>query len=173
DLRRQGLLLGDFLDQQMAALHSTQSAAVDSGLALDLLAFHTTPLGTAEQHTLAELRATYAHQAMALDGLVAACRDLYLLVDPAENRPDAEPASRLAHDTLAPLIRQRFEESDAPGQRARRILDRRASNSITVVPADPLGKTDLGIVEAGRSGMRTWQEAEKKYVDLSRNLHEK
>ena len=172
ELRRQGLLLSDFLDQQLVTLRGAQPAAVDSGLALDLLAFHTTPLGTAEQRTLAELHAAYAHQAMALPDLLAACRDLYLLVDPAENRPDAEQSSRLAHDTLAPLVRQRFDESDAPGQRARRILESRGTNGDDTPQTDPLGEADLAIVDAGQSGMRVWQQAEVTLIELSRAARE-
>ena len=171
DLRRQGLLLSDFLDQQLGALRTAQPDAVASGLALDLLAFHTTPLGTAEQRTLAELRAAYAHQAMTLPALLAACRDLYLLVDagrePAQ-RDETEKTSRLAHDTLAPLVRRRFEESDAPGQRARRILESRETNGGDAPQVDPLGDADLAIVEGGQTGMRTWREPEVKLIDLSR-----
>ena len=35
---------------------------MDSGLALDLLAYHTTPLGTAEQRTMTDLEQTYRHR---------------------------------------------------------------------------------------------------------------
>ena len=174
DLRRKGLLLGDFLDQQLAALRTQQPAAVDSGLALDLLAFHTTPLGTAEQRTLAELRNTYAHQSMTVDSLLVACRDLFLLVDPAENHPGAKhEITRLAHDTLAPLVRHRFEESDAPGQRARRILESRVPAGKGNAPAPleqdvtPLGDADLDVVVMGRGGMRTWNSQEQALVAIS------
>ena len=116
--RAKGLRLDDFLTRQMAALAGKQEGTVKSGLALDLLAYHTTPLGTAEQRAIDELEQTYHHQAAALPGLVQECRDLYLLVDPSQNQPDQPAASRLTHDTLAPHVRKRFDESDAPGQRA-------------------------------------------------------
>ena len=124
-----------------------------SGLALDLLAYHTTPLGTAEQRTIAELEQTYRHQAAALPGLVQECRDLYLLVDPSQNQPDQPSASRLTHDTLAPHVRKRFDESDAPGQR------RGASwrtGRWTGAPAAkaPTDDADLPVVEGGLTGMR-------------------
>jgi WD40 repeat protein len=179
DLHHQGLLLSDFLDQQLAELRSTQPAAVASGLALDLLAFHTTSLGTAEQHTLAELRAAYAHQTATLGDLVAACRDRFLLVDPVENRPTDEGALRLAHDTLAPLVRRRFEESDAPGQRARRILESRLpAKPEAELPEQrqglaPLGDADLAVVEAGRAGMRAWRVQEEDLVAISREDRER
>lgn len=42
-MKRRGLLLDDFLEEQLRGLREQQSEAVDSGLALDLLFFHTTP----------------------------------------------------------------------------------------------------------------------------------
>jgi len=172
-LRRQGLLLDNFLDQQVASLHQELPAAVASGLALDLLAFHTTPLGTAEQRTHSELAQTYAHQLATIEPLLLACRDRYLLVDSLENQPNVEPTTRLAHDTLAPLIRQRFEESDKPGQRALRILQNRAVDwaDDTTNPAErtPLDRQDLRLVERGVDGMRVWNEAEQRLIVVSRN----
>ncbi|NJN81377.1 MAG: hypothetical protein HC802_03250 [Caldilineaceae bacterium] len=181
ELRSQGLLLNDFLLQQLASLRTGQSDIVASGLALDLLAFHTTVLGTAEQRTLAELRETYSHQQTNLPALLATFRDLYLLVDPAENQPDAESASRLAHDTLAPLVRAQFDESDAPGQRARRILESRSvewakDGAKEGVPdaaddgadAAPLDRADLAVVEKGKAGMRAWTETEQRLIEASR-----
>src|SRR5262249_7259747 len=55
-LEHDGFLLGDFLDQQVAAIAEAATApgakiaadAVSSGLALDVLAYHTTPRSTAE-----------------------------------------------------------------------------------------------------------------------------
>ena len=126
EFRSRGLSLDDFLGRQLGALHGKLPEAVDSGLALDLLAYHTTPLGTAEQRTLAELEQTYRHRQDVLPALVQECRDLYLLVDPSQNQPDQPRASRLTHDTLAPHVRKRFDESVAPGQQARRILESRA-----------------------------------------------
>ena len=152
ELRAQGLGLDDFLTRQLEALRGRQAPAVESGLALDLLAYHTTPLGTAEQRTMTELEQTYRHQAEALPGLVQECRDLYLLVDPSQNQPDQPAASRLTHDTLAPHVRKRFDESDAPGQRARRILESRAVDWEEGKEGTPLDDADLAMVEAGRPG---------------------
>lgn len=167
ELRHQGLLLGDFLDQQLVSLHEQYSVAVDSGLALDLLAFHTTSLGTAEQRTLTELRELYRHQDGILAGLLRTCQDLYLLTDPSANRPGGEPTSRLAHDTLAPLVRARFDESDAPGQRARRILESRAVDWQEGQQGTPLDEADLAMVEAGLANMRALTIDEKRLVTAS------
>ena len=172
-LRRQGLGLGDFLTRQLRALGAKQEAAVESGLALDLLAYHTTPLGTAEQRTMTDLEQIYRHQAAALPGLVQECRNLYLLVDPSKNQPDEPAASRLTHDTLAPHVRKRFDESEAPGQRARRILEgqSRAGQAEDIAP---LGRRNLALVKAGKDGMRAWKPGEQHLVAASRKAeHER
>ena len=85
-----------------------------------------------------------------------------------KNQPGKPPASRLAHDTLAPLVRQRFEESDAPGQRGGASW--RAGRWIgkMVEAGVPLDEADLRLVEAGAEGMRDWSEVESRLVDASR-----
>ena len=168
ELRNEGIYLGNFLDQQLGTLRVQQREMVDSGLALDVLAYHTTPHMTAEQHAVSDLRAAYRHQETTLTVLLARCSDLYLLVDPLENRPEAESTSRLAHDTLAPLVRQRFDESDFPGQRARRILESHVTNTDGKTELKPLGDADLALVEAGQAGMRVWTAYEEDLVRISR-----
>lgn len=169
ELRQKGLLLSDFLDQQLQRLRDWHDDAVASGLALDLLAFHTTPLGTAAQLSGDALHQAYAHYDR-LAELVQRTEDLYLLVDAVgdEGEPAAVPATRLAHDTLAPLVRHRFDESDAPGQRARRILASRAVNWEKDQQGDPLDDADLKVVEEGAAGMRVWTPAEERLVEASR-----
>ena len=96
-------------------------------------------------------------------------KDLYLLADTSDDQATATPSTRLAHDTLAPLVRKRFDESDTPGQRARRILENRAvdwrrdANGVngTAQSGTPLDTADLAVVEAGAAGMRVWTEKEK------------
>ncbi|MFN8464033.1 MAG: CHAT domain-containing protein [Caldilineaceae bacterium] len=168
EMRARGLGLGDFLARQLATLSDRLPDAAASGLAIDVLAAHTTPLGTAEQRTAADLARLYRHCTEVLPGLVQACRDLALLVDPAQNQPDQPPASRLTHDTLALHVRRRFDESDAPGQRARRILENRAVDWTDGRDGTPLDDTDLSLVEAGRSGMRAWKPHEERLVEASR-----
>jgi WD40 repeat protein len=171
ELRVKGLLLRDFLEQQLTALSRQQAEAVNSGLALDLLALHTTKLGTADQHTLAELRAIYAHRTEMLSDLLRSFQNLYLLADPAANQATSESTVRLAHDTLAPHVRARFDESDLPGQRARRILESRAvewDDPAEEEAATPLDRQDLAVVEAGIVGMRVWTPTEQRLIDASR-----
>ena len=84
---------------------------------LDVLAYHATDLGTSAQVNPAVLRKMYGHRLDVLDGLIARCKDHYLIIE-AEPLP-GQPArpTRLAHDLLAPLVQQRFRLSVAPGQR--------------------------------------------------------
>ncbi|HEY0779865.1 MAG TPA: NACHT and WD repeat domain-containing protein, partial [Gemmatirosa sp.] len=171
-VRTQGLALGAFVDEQIAALRADFADAVDSGFVLDLLAFHTTALVTAQLRPWRDVVAAYGHYPR-LAALADRCEALSLLVTvlaaadaadataPASADTTAEvraavagrSARALSHDTLAPLVRRRFAESDRPGQRARRILESRLSGS----PADArelLDRADLRMVEAGVSGMR-------------------
>jgi len=167
-LKRDGILLKDFLDQQLAALEQWRPAVVQSGLALDLLAAHTTPTGTADQRTEQELLTSYAQVPETLPALLQRCKDGYLLTDIPTARQEPVKGTRLAHDTIAPLVRARFEASDRPGQRARRILENRVMEWRDGKAGELLYDADLKIVEEGANGMRGWDPDEKRLVDASR-----
>jgi WD40 repeat protein len=109
---------------------------------------------------------TYSHQAEVVRILVQKCKELYLLSDWREDQTRCEPTTRLAHDTLAPLVRKRFDESDAPGQRARRLLDNR-SREWAGRDGPPLDEVDLAVVESGAAGTRAWSDAEKWLIAAS------
>lgn len=166
-LRREGVLLDDFLTQQFSAVHSEHPQAVESGLLLDFLAWHTTPLGTADQRTVAMLRQQYPHLLSDVPKLLRSCQDLYLITVAAEANSDSQ-TMRLAHDTLAPLVRRRFEESDLPGQRALRVLENKVNDRNSGSTDDRLDQTDLNTVENGRQGMRSWNKAELQLIEASR-----
>src|SRR5262249_8317075 len=76
-LRRRGLLLDDFIEEQLRSLRDWRPVAVDSGLVLDLLFFHTTTLGTAESRSAAEVAERYGYQPE-IPELVGHCKDRYL-----------------------------------------------------------------------------------------------
>jgi hypothetical protein len=152
-LKRGGILLDDFLGEQLASLRQARPEAADSGLALDLLHHHTTALGTAETRAVTDLAARYGDRPEIPD-LLRLCQDRYLL-------SPTDAGTRLAHDTLAPLVRRRFESSDLPGQRAERILQQRAADA-------PLDAVDLATVEKGAGGMRAWTADEARLVEKSR-----
>lgn len=163
-----GKSLDDFLGDQLALLAEAYQTEYASGLVLDLLYYHITPEVTADQHTHVAIKATYRHQAAIILALVQRSQDLYLLTDPAQNQPDASRTSRLAHDTLAPLLRKRFDSSDAPGQRARRTLANRAAEWQNGATGAPLDEYDLALVERGAAGMRAWTADEDRLIAASR-----
>ena len=168
-MKRRGLLLDDFLEEQLRRLRERRPEAVDSGLVLDLLFFHTTPLGTAETRSAAEVAERYRHLPETPE-LVGQCQDRYLLAE-GEHESEApgsdRATTRLAHDTLAPLVRRRFESSDLPGQRALRILQR-AEEWTEGRTGEPLGELDLARVEEGKDGMRARKHDEERLVAASR-----
>lgn len=122
-LKSQGTTMSEFFQQQMEQLEQMTDLAemVDSGLALDLLAAHTTSLGTAGSRNRKQLQERYAIADARIDSLLLALENLSLL-----SRINAQ-STILAHDTLAPVVIRAYNLSDAPGQRAVRILKNKIS----------------------------------------------
>jgi WD40 repeat protein len=158
-------LLGDFLDEQLQHLTVQNREAVESGLHLDVLQFFVTPFITSEIRTTQQIAHVYGDRANTLvDQLV----DLYLLL-PMER--DNRKMIRLSHDVIAPIIRNRFDRSVAPGQLARRVLEARLiSDRDHTIPLDDL---DLALVERGRSGMMEWDNRQVALVQTSINERDK
>lgn len=165
-LRREGLLMGDFLDQQLEEVHQWRPEVTESGMALNLLYDHTTAMGTAGSRNLDEIKERYAHRSEDLESLIAKFQDLYLLAGAGYNR------TALAHDTLAPLVQNKFKNSDQPGQRAARILENKVTEFMTDENTT-LDETDLGIVESGLMGMPLWGQNEEKLIEASRERRAK
>ena len=166
-LRREGMLLGDFIDQQTAALHALHPGLVDSGLALDLLASHATPLLTARERTKQEIESNYSHHPGEIGPLLQDCQDLFLLVDAAGDQAASGTVTRLAHDTLAPIVRERFDRSSLPGSRARRLIESRAVEWSGGSDGDTLDEVDLALVQRGLTGMRVLTLDEQRLVAAS------
>ncbi len=162
-LRKEGILLDDFFDQQVGKLREKYQELEETGLVLDILHFHTTNLGTAETHSLDEMRNRYGENAERLDqisNLLNEFKHLYLLMDAGTSR------TGLAHDTLAPLVKQRFKNSDKMGQRASLILENKVRNYEIDVDS-LLDKEDLTVVEQGTAGMRLWTAKEAELIRKS------
>jgi WD40 repeat protein len=167
--RRAGLLLNNFLDRQLAQVRAQLPEASESGLVMDLLYHHTTELGTAHERNRDELAKLYPHRADLLTDVLQSLTDHYLLVDASATSKDRSGITRLAHDTLAPLLRQRFTHSPLPGQRAHRLLVSRVGTPENPLPKPaPMDERDLQLVEAGQPGMRAWYDKEVKLVEESR-----
>ncbi len=169
-LQEQGILLSDFFQQQMQEIEKWEKlvgkAVASSGLALDILSFHTTRLGTAESRDLQQLRILYQHQSDILDELIHRFQDTYLLAGAEGNK------TALAHDTLAPIVQKEMRDSDKPGQRALRILETKVIDYIKNPEEAIIEEDDLSLVENGAPGMRIWLPMEVELIEKSRQRRE-
>lgn len=158
----QGLAMEDFLHQQLKSLENWNATHLRTGWVLDVLAFHTTPLGTATARTRAELEAEYPAQLPDLPALLQELRDRYLLIDLS-----AKHKTRLAHDTLAPLVRKRYDESNSPGQQSHRVFRNRMVLNQEASRPHPLTENDLALVQKGSSGRRKLSAREEHLYESS------
>ncbi len=169
-LQEQGVLLNDFFQQQMRQLEQWEKKigkeVVSSGLALDILNFHTTRLGTAESRDLQQLRILYQHQAEILEELIRQFQNTYLLAGIGGGK------TALAHDTLAPIVQKEMRDSDKPGQRALRILETKVIDYIKDPEEAIIEEDDLALVEKGAPGMRVWLPMEIELIEKSRQRRE-
>ncbi|MEL6843680.1 MAG: hypothetical protein AAFP02_10730 [Bacteroidota bacterium] len=147
--QQNGLGMEDFLHQQLKSLEQTVPEQINSGLVVDLLAFHTTALGTATKRKLAELEQAYSINGQKLAALLTELKKRYLLIDPKDNQ-----TTRLAHDTLAPLVQKRFDESNAAGQQATRVIRNQLVLNRESPRPRPLDRDDLKLVDQGQEGRR-------------------
>jgi len=166
ELQADGLLLGDFLERQLERVAAARPDDIATGLVLDILATHTTGLGTARAIEPDELERRYRHIDPAqYRELLAELGRASLLITTADGD------TRLTHDTIAPHVRQRFDESVLPGQRATRILAQRAQDWVDPEnEGAPLGSHDLGDVQSGLAGRPALSDAEHRLLEESRRM---
>ncbi|MGB0524861.1 MAG: CHAT domain-containing protein [Flammeovirgaceae bacterium] len=160
-IKDEGLLMDDFLNQQLKKLSQDHSTYVESGLVLDLLHFHTTKRRTSASQEEKSVLARYEDKAELVATLLHELTKLCLLV------PVRSGVRKLTHDTLAQIVNQKFHESVTPGQRAMRILtykmlDYEAGEEVL------LDSSDLRIIEAGLAGMRKLSPKEEELIQRSR-----
>lgn len=108
---------------------------VENGWLYEVLNLHTTRLGTATSYQSYLLEDLFCQDH---DEIVKALLELqrcFLLVG-LEVQSGNNHVTLLAHDTLAPIVRRVNEESDYPGQRARRILYGKMRNIQYWFPAE-------------------------------------
>lgn len=168
DLKQRGMLLGDFLDRQLEELRQSRPEDVSSGLALDLLEYHTTSTMSVRLRTRQEILAAYGKdREPALWQLLTRCTELALLVDGGGSGTTEDQCSRLSHDTLAPSVSARYAVSVLPGPRARRVLEGRSAewNEVDEVP---LEGWELRIVDEGKAGTRAFTEKEQRLIAAAR-----
>ncbi|MEZ4471734.1 MAG: AAA family ATPase [bacterium] len=153
ELRREGLLLDDFLDQQLRRIRARELDWIDTGLALDILAHHTSKFGSSLVRDADALVTRYAHLPQ-VGRLLLELKEHHLLAGTLRLEAGRLVGQvRLSHDTLGPLILARFDGSNLPGQRARRVMRQRVVEWMDGRTGNTLAPRDLALVEAGRSGM--------------------
>lgn len=165
-LRKQGVFLDDFFQEQMLAFKTSEEEfsfpVVSTGLALDVLNYHTTEFGTAEGRALGQLMEQYRHQEGIIPALVQKLKSLYLLSD------DGKENTTLAHDTLAPIVQNAIKLSEKTGQRALRLLETKMLDYHLYPEQTLLEEEDLLTVEQGAKGMRAWSSEEEDLLGKSR-----
>jgi hypothetical protein len=169
EIKKAGVAMSEFFEQQMAQLRNWQSDIVDSGLVLDVLYSHTTNQGTSGTQTLEVLRENYQHRQENIDKLIQKCKELYLLTE----YHGEKATTSLAHDTLAPVVIHHFNESDTPGQRATRILNNKLRDFEEDEKGIYLDEADLLVVEQGLTGMKQLREKANHLLLISRELQAK
>ena len=175
ELKGKGFKLDEVIQEQFGKIAEIEGLreAVEKGLLLDLLEFFTTHEGTADTHTRQQIHDRYPRQhAERLDAMLEACQNRYLLAHVGVGA-DGTASYRLTHDTLAPLLRERFRVSPDLAQRARHLLEGRAA-TWTSQPTDPvLARVDLVSVEEGLPWMRTVEKNEPALLEASRRAEER
>lgn len=173
-LKNDGLLLSDFLDHQLGELESNGH---DLGLVLDLLQYHTTSFGTSNEHNYTDIKERYKHVWSQVENLLVNLENRYLLtrVEQPIKKGRTQLTTKLIHDTLASLIIHRYNESDAAGQRAHRVLESRLQglNSSESLKNYVLDSKDLDQVQAGVTNMRALNDRETELLWRSKRAVKK
>lgn len=170
--KRAGLLLEDYLDRQLQDIVERENwgkSAYESGLLLDVLYAHTTAQATAKNITALKYGTLYPHISYRVD-LLKALKDRYLIIEPQmEGYGAAVKSTRLAHDTLAQLIRRRFEESALPGPQLQKIMRIKCQQYTHENPDTFLDEHEIGLTRLGIMGTRCLNDKEKQLLDESIN----
>lgn len=120
-MKKTAIHMDKFFEGQIAELAKTYPREVHSGRVLDILYFHTSEVGTAISHTFRELNRRYLSP-QDQEKEQESFRRLILDLDRSHLLRVEGEQVYLVHDTLAPLIREKFEKSSLPGQQAYRLL---------------------------------------------------
>ena len=138
--------------------------AFRSGLVHAVLKMHCSKLGTAIQLTEWQRRQCFGDNFSRAEKTAEACKDVFLLTESAGDSEDTEDSTRLAHDTLAPLISQRFHDSNRLSQRVERILALRRQSA----SSDLLSRSEISVIRQARPLLRKLSEQEDNLLANSR-----
>ncbi|MEM9557491.1 MAG: serine protease [Acidobacteriota bacterium] len=160
---KKGTHLDKFLGETIDGFRDRFPKAYAAGLHLDILDFFTTSRSTARTCSAGEFERFYEHLDTPMNAVREYLVDSYVLAVPPKGPQDS---LRLAHDTLGPLVRKRFEASNRPAQIARRILDTKALSGGG--EASRLSSSELRLIERARGHMRRVSESEEGRIDRAR-----
>jgi len=149
--------LAEMLNRQLKLVGKELNIEVKNGLVLDVLYYFTTRRDTAAAHSDEELYEQYPKEK--IDPVIQSLEKHYLLLRFKDL--EGKPHTRLAHDALAPIIRDEFDQSDAWGQRARHILESKR-RLIEAENASFKDADDIRALEMGRPYMRDWTAPEER-----------
>ncbi|MFZ2899308.1 MAG: CHAT domain-containing protein [Saprospiraceae bacterium] len=181
EVESQGKEMEEYFETQMKKIREWNPEVVESGLALDILAFHITDLGTSKRCFIEDIRSRYRHlaeeyknQPDIVDQLVNRFKssEIFLLNDIGRGY------TSLPHDTLAPIVMREYNRSDKLGQRSTRILDAKRPDFVRALQVNDTKKVrlddnDLEVVTGGILGMRALEEEEKTLLQISLEEREK
>lgn len=168
-LKREGLLLKDFLQEQITQIGRWNVDVTRSGLMLDLLYFFTTPSGTSASHYLSDVLEHYGEtETKPINELLKRLSDSYLLSGFSGEKNGQNASFRLAHDTLVPPIHTEYERSTLPGQMAERLLSNLNTSNWKENPERYyFNQEQVNMLITGKNGMRKWTKDEESLVAAS------
>ena len=145
--------LNAFIDKQLGTIASQYpwGDKIGKGLGLDVLYLFTTEEGTATSLSNKEFINRYSHlEGIEAEELLEAFKRVYLLSEAGVQ----EGVSRLAHDSIARMVRSKYLNSDACAQRAWRIVETKLREIQQGFERVSLSESDIASLEEGKSNMR-------------------
>lgn len=169
ELVEDGQAVRNFLFDQLEAIGNKLPEAFESGMVLDLLAFHITKNTTAGIKTEEEIFETYPHSHELIAQTLKVCIEFNLLLDVSVN----QKATQLAHDVFAGILYYGQLSSMRPVQQSNRILHS-GLHSIQLGSTGTLfDDYELALIEKALPFMRKLTEEETQLLDKSKKESER
>ena len=151
DMQKSSLM--ELLESQLEEVGATFPVALSNGLLNDILFLFVTADRTSRARALDELKNYYHHiHPDTIDHICRALSGSHLLTKFTDKK--GQLYYRLSHDTLAPYVWQRFNESEAEGQQANRYLEH-ALKTGTALP-----KKAVLTIKKGKFGRKALSDKE-------------
>ncbi len=155
--------LGNSEDETLRRYHEV-------GLDLAVLRYFTSARNTAltrsEEDLFAEFSDEYERTPGHLNHLLQALQDSWLLKRLRSRT--GRSFAQLSHDTLASIIRDAFDQSERPGQRAGRILEAKAKDVLARPEVRRFSESDIDVIEQGLSGTHRIPDALLQKIEQDR-----